>query len=166
MPLYTFRICLLTSYVFWTDSGTRTESTHPIFESGLHYAMANDFHKFIQFCCLQKCLFFFFNKFSEHLPFRVISGSLVGMTPLDISLSDGLPRWLSGKDTACQFRRQERWRFYPWVRKIPWRRAWQPTLVFLPGKSHGQRSLAGYSPWGRKELNTTEHAHLLCFCLV
>ena len=43
-----------------------------------------------------------------------------------------------------------------WVGKIPWRRKWQPTPVFLPGESHGQRSLAGYSPWGGKELNTTE----------
>ena len=40
--------------------------------------------------------------------------------------------------------------FNSWVRKIPWRRKWQPTPVFLPGKSHGQRSLAGYSPWGHK----------------
>ena len=40
--------------------------------------------------------------------------------------------------------------------KIPWRRAWQPTPVFLPGESYGQRSLAGYSPWGHKELDTTE----------
>ena len=40
--------------------------------------------------------------------------------------------------------------FHPWVGKIPWRRAWQPTPVFLPGESHGQRSLAGYSPWGPK----------------
>ena len=38
----------------------------------------------------------------------------------------------------------------------PWRREWLPTLVFLPGKSHGQRSLAGYRPWDRKELDTTE----------
>ena len=45
---------------------------------------------------------------------------------------------------------------YPWVQKIPWRRKWQPTPVLLPGKSYGQRSLAGYSPWGRKELDTTE----------
>ena len=44
----------------------------------------------------------------------------------------------------------------PWVRKTPWRRKWQPTLVFLPGKSHGQRSVASYSPWGCKELDTTE----------
>ena len=44
----------------------------------------------------------------------------------------------------------------PWVWKIPWRRKWQPTPVFLPGKSHGQRSLVGYNPWGRKESNVTE----------
>ena len=42
------------------------------------------------------------------------------------------------------------------VRKIPWRRAWHPTLVFLPGESHGQSSLGGYSPWGGKESDTTE----------
>ena len=47
-------------------------------------------------------------------------------------------------------------RFDPWVRKIPWRTAWQPTPVFLPGKSHGQRSLAGYGPWGHKESDMTE----------
>ena len=52
--------------------------------------------------------------------------------------------------------------FNPWVRKIPWRRACQPTPVFLPEESHGQRSLAGYSPSGRTESDTTEatqHAH-------
>ena len=49
-----------------------------------------------------------------------------------------------------------RCRFDPWVRKVPGRRAWQPIPVFLPGESHGQRSLAGYSPWGLKELDTTE----------
>ena len=46
--------------------------------------------------------------------------------------------------------------FNPWVRKIPWRRKWQSTLVFLPGEFHGQRSLMGYTPQGHKELNTTE----------
>ena len=47
--------------------------------------------------------------------------------------------------------------FDPWVGNIPWRRrTWQPTPVFLPGESHGQRSLAGYSPSGHKELDTTE----------
>ena len=43
-----------------------------------------------------------------------------------------------------------------WVGKVPWRRAWQPTPVFLPEESHGQRSLADFSPWGHKELDTTE----------
>ena len=46
--------------------------------------------------------------------------------------------------------------FSPWVGKILWRRRWQPTPVFLPGKSHGQRSLEGYSPWGWKESYMTE----------
>ena len=47
--------------------------------------------------------------------------------------------------------------FDPWVGKIPWRRKWQPTPVFLPGESHGQRSLVGYSLWGCKELDLTKH---------
>ena len=50
------------------------------------------------------------------------------------------------------YRRPE---FDPWVRKIPWRRKWQPAPVFLPGESHAQRSLVGYSPWGQKELTWT-----------
>ena len=58
----------------------------------------------------------------------------------DIDLS-GLPMWLSGKEPACQYRRHKRLSFYLWIRRIPWRRAWQPTPVFLPGESHGQRSL-------------------------
>ena len=52
----------------------------------------------------------------------------------------------SGIEPACQYRRYKRQGFDPWVRKIPRKRAWQPTPVFLPGKSHGQRNLAGYSP--------------------
>ena len=50
----------------------------------------------------------------------------------------------------------KRHRFHPWVGKIPWTREWQPTPVFFPGESHGQRSLLGYSPWGHKESDTTE----------
>ena len=52
---------------------------------------------------------------------------------------------------------------YPWVGKTPWRRAWQPTLVFLPGESHGQWSLGGYSPWGHKEPDMAERLSLSCF---
>ena len=70
----------------------------------------------------------------------------------------GFPSGTSGKESACQCRRCKRSWFDPWVGKIPWRRAWQPTPVFLPGKSHGQRSLAGCSPQGHKELDMTEHA--------
>ena len=50
---------------------------------------------------------------------------------------------------------QESCGFEPWVRKIPWRRTWQPTPVFLPGKSYGQKTLSGYSPWGHKESETS-----------
>ena len=57
----------------------------------------------------------------------------------------GFSGGLSGKETDWQGRSQRKHRFDPWVSKIPWRRKWQPTPVSLPGKSHGQRSLAGYS---------------------
>ena len=68
------------------------------------------------------------------------------------NIKGGLLWWLSGKEPASQCRRRG---FDPWVRKIPWRRKWQPTPVFLPGKSHGQRSLASCSPGGHEELDTT-----------
>ena len=90
-----------------------------------------------------------------------------------LNTSEGLPRWLSGKESSCQRRRH---RFNLWVRKIPWRRKWQTTPVFLHGKSHRQRSLAGYTPWGHRRVGhdwTTkkqEQTHLtdtwrrLCLC--
>ena len=52
--------------------------------------------------------------------------------------------------------------FNPWVGKISWRRKWQPSSVLLPGKSHGRRNLVGYSPWGHKELTTTERLQFTC----
>ena len=69
------------------------------------------------------------------------------------------------KRTHLQCWRHRRHGFDSWVRKIPWRRKRQPTQVFLPGKSHEQRSLAVYSPWSCKELDTTEHTstHILIF---
>ena len=51
--------------------------------------------------------------------------------------------------------------FYPWVGRIPWRRKWQPTLVFLPGEFHGQRGLVGHSPWGRQESDTLSDLHFI-----
>ena len=71
-----------------------------------------------------------------------------------------LPRQLSGKESACQCRRPQRHGFGPWVRKIPWVWKQQPTPVFLPGESHGQRSLVGSSPQVNKELNMTQHVHM------
>ena len=68
----------------------------------------------------------------------------------------GLPRRHGGKEPGCQCRRRRRHGFHPWVGRIPWRRAWQPTAVFLPGEPHGQRSLAGYSPWGGQESDRAE----------
>ena len=64
--------------------------------------------------------------------------------------ASGLPRWLRGEEFTCQCRRCRRCGLDPWVGKIPWRRKWQPTPVFLPGESHGQKNLADYSPWGHK----------------
>ena len=71
----------------------------------------------------------------------------------------GLPWWFNDKRICLQCRRHRRLGFSPWVGEIPWRRAWQPTPVFLPGESHGQRILVGYSPWGRKDSNMTEWLH-------
>ena len=76
--------------------------------------------------------------------------------PVSLYHLNRLPWWLSGKEPTCQCRRHG---FDPWVGKIPWRRKWQPTPVFLPGESHGRRGLAGYSPWGRKESDMTERLH-------
>ena len=65
----------------------------------------------------------------------------------------GLPSFLSSKEPTCQCRKH---RFNSWVETIPWRRKWHPPPVFLPWKFHRQRTLAGYSPWGHKESDTTE----------
>ena len=67
-----------------------------------------------------------------------------------------MPGGTTGKEPTCQCRRHKRHRFSPGVGEIPWRRAWQPTPVFLPGEFHGQRSLEGYSPQGCKESDRTE----------
>ncbi|XP_065799985.1 dnaJ homolog subfamily C member 24 isoform X2 [Muntiacus reevesi] len=77
---------------------------------------------------------------------------LILMVPLPILQLAG---WLSGEDSACQYRRCNRHGFSPWV----WRKKWQPTPVFVPGKSHGPRSLAGYSLCSHKELDMNEQYH-------
>ena len=81
-------------------------------------------------------------------------GSMVGLVG-DIK-GYRLPTWCSGKEPTCQCRRYKRQGFDSWVRKIPWSGEWQPTSVFLPGKSCGQESLVVHSPWDRKEMDITE----------
>ena len=68
-------------------------------------------------------------------------------TELSIRYYEGFPGGVSGEEPTCQCRRSKTCGFGPCVGKIPWRRAWQLTPVFLPGKSHWQRTLVGYSPW-------------------
>ena len=65
-------------------------------------------------------------------------------------LSLGFPGGASGKEPTCQCGRLKRHGFNPWFRKTPWRRGWQPTPVLLPRECQGERSLAGYSPWGHR----------------
>ena len=64
-----------------------------------------------------------------------------------------LPWWLRQQRIRLQSKRS---RFDPWIGKIPRRKEWQATPVFLPGEFHGQRNLVGYSPWGHKESDSTE----------
>ena len=71
----------------------------------------------------------------------------------------GLLWWLSDEESTCQCRRCQ---LDPWIRKISWRRKWQPTPVLLLGKFHGQRSLAGYSPWGRRVIHNWATKQQLC----
>ena len=78
-----------------------------------------------------------------------------------ISYLEGLSRWLSCKESACQTGNIGDEGSIPG--KIPWRRKWQPTSVFLPGEFHWQKSLVGYSPWDHKKLVTTVHTHTILF---
>ena len=64
----------------------------------------------------------------------------------------GFPGGASGKESTCQCRRLKRLWFDPWAGTIPWRRAWQPPTIFLPGDSHGQRSLVGYRSIGSQRV--------------
>ena len=90
--------------------------------------------------------------------------SLVGYSPWGRKESDTteqlhfhLTRWHNGKESACRCRSLG---FNPCFGKIPWRRKWLATPVLLPGEFHQQWSLAGYSPWGHKELDMTEQITL------
>ena len=107
---------------------------------------------------------------SRHRPFQdhntetYLVSTCRSMTPSRVktlSASLYISGGAGGKEHACRCRRQES---DPWVGKIPpWRRKRQPTPIFLPGESRGQRSLVGYSPWGHRESDTTEQLHIYAF---
>ena len=80
--------------------------------------------------------------------------------------SCSFPSGIRGKESAHQCRKRKRHEFDPWVKKIPWRRKQQPTPIFLPEESHGQRSLVGYSLWGHKESDVTEVTQHACIHLL
>ena len=72
---------------------------------------------------------------------------LTSKQSLSINIEHNCLKWIILRNMVKnQYRRHERGGFDSWVGKIPWRRKWQPTLVFLPGEAHGQGSLAGYPP--------------------
>ena len=112
-------------------------------------------------CTIFLVIFLFFTLMLDYLCFTSFVFLFLGLFPwfggtypLDfLGSSEVLPWQLRWLKICLQCRRPE---FNPWVRKLPCRREWQPTPVFLPGKSHEQRSLVGYSPWGYKELDMTE----------
>ena len=74
----------------------------------------------------------------------------------EVTRVPGCHSWLDGKESVCQCRSLRRCEFDTWVGKIPWRREWQTTPLFLPGESRGQMSLAGYSSSGHKELGMSQ----------
>ena len=80
-------------------------------------------------------------------PLLKVKGSFDHLLPLIFFCASQMAQRV--EESTCHCRRCK---FNPWVRKIPWRRKWQPTPEFLPGKSHGQRNLAGYSPWTHKRV--------------
>ena len=100
-----------------------------------------------------------------HRAFLQPDSELLASVQLPITVCPG---GTSGKESTCQSVKHKRLRLNPWVRKIPWERKWKSTPLFLPGKSHRQRSLESYGPWGCKQLdmteclNTSEHSTAVC----
>ena len=124
--------------------------THQLTDTGCSHALWTLPHTILSSC------FQFFGVYTQEWNCWVVWSFYVKASA---ALEEGFPGGTVVKESACPCRRCG---FSPWVRKIPWRRKWQPTPEFFPGESHGQRSLAGYrlliSPWRCKELGTSEHA--------
>ena len=123
----------------------------PLTVSSSHQVCISGAHSFFLVVCLQlKSLCRSALVFGKHVSNSLLSFSFSLWRP------NWFPRWFSGKGSACCCRRC---RFNSSVAKIPCRRKWPPTPVFLLEEFHGQRSLVVYSSWGRKDSNMTENAH-------
>ena len=96
-------------------------------------------------------------KLAQSVEHEILNLRVVGSSPT-LGKVLGFPGGSSDKESTCHCRRCG---FVPWVRNTPWRRKLKPAPVFLPGESHGQRILAGYSPWGRKDTTEQLSMHLL-----
>ena len=110
-------------------------------------------------CLLFSCKSFFFFFCIKYSAFKVIKNFRLRLWP-DLAASLIIFFANAALATELQCRRTK---FKPWVRKIPWRRKWQPTAGFLPGKSHGQGSLGGYSPWDCQGSDMTDQLTLSLF---
>ena len=88
---------------------------------------------------------------------KAVKGNKAKRNKTRHACTQGFPGSTLPKDPPSNAASLRRPRFSPWSGEVPWSREWQPTPVSLPGKSHGQRSLVGYSSWGRRELDTTEY---------
>ena len=95
-----------------------------------------------------------------HLNFRHLTSKIWENKPVALNVQFIVAWFAVGKEPACQCRKRKRHEFNPCVRKISWRRKWQPTPVLLSGEFHGQRSLVSCNLWDCKELDTTEYVHI------
>ena len=103
---------------------------------------------------------------SQHLKNWEAFGSLVVLSHCCALFAwSGFPNGSVGKESDYNAG-DRRCRFDSWVRKIPWGKKWQPSPVFLPEKSHGQRSLASYSQWGHKESDRAEQLSMSTICMI
>ena len=153
------------SSIFQSEAGWREAWIHPLRCWGKFRSFneSDDFPfvYFSPFVCMYVCTNTHTHTPSSSidLPPRVLFSYFCHYHPFSISAGNALclsdPNGLVGKDSACSAGDTGHG-FNPWIRKIAWRRNWQPTPVFLPEKSHGQRSLTSYSPMCGKDLDATE----------
>ena len=116
-------------------------------------------------------LYFFSTQFWILVPYRISLRKIPSSLFLEYLFSSysismttngvyGFSMWSRGIEFTCKCRRCKRYKFDPWAGKMPWSWKRQPTPVFMPGESHGQRSLVGYSPWDRRELDKFQQQQL------